>query len=174
MLKVQKILINLAKILIKYSDEVNERETEKYYECLTLVCKREEFNLSHLGFDSYGEILKKKGKLSKASIKKLKIGLSFQGFLYQVLKIVVNKLKQRGSSEAERNFIEYFCAMAYFYIPEVRQKLLESFKESLIFNEQNDISPVFKFDTKESEIKNKDFMSLFDWEKDFYRYLKVY
>ena len=174
MVKVQSALIDLAKKLIKYSDEVSEHFTEKYYECLTLICKRDELSLNCLGFESYDEILIKKAKLSKLHNQKLKVGVSFQGFIYQTFKIIINKLKLKGISNAERNFIEYFCAMAYFCIPEIRQQLLDAFKDSFILlNKDEEMKDTFKYDIKEIQIKNKHFMSLFDWEKDFYRYLRV-
>ena len=76
--------------------------------------------------------------------------------------------------KGERYFIENFCALAYFKIPDFRHKLLSCLikKEDSSFEEIKDTD--FHLETNNFEDKkNKYFMSLFDWEKDFYVYLEV-
>jgi len=44
-------LIDVAKHLLEYSDQVDEFLRELYYETLILINNREELDLSYMGFD---------------------------------------------------------------------------------------------------------------------------
>lgn len=50
MIRVQSILIELAKHLLEYADQVDESLRELYYEGLILINNREEIDLNYMGF----------------------------------------------------------------------------------------------------------------------------
>lgn len=137
-----------------------------------------------MGFDkeTYGYLLKNASitnlnkNQSKADVKtlnqKFKVGLSYMHFLYQTLEKVLIKLNQKAPNPEEKLFIENFCALSYFRIPEFRTKFIDCLK-----NKEDDEWRGMEWawdheDKPKDEFKNKYFTSLFDWEKNFYTYLK--
>lgn len=184
----QRILIGIAKHLIDYSDEVPHTLRPVYYESLLLLMNRGEFELNFMGFDSsYAEFLKNAQKISfknettnlKIEVKmiqrKLEVCERYQALLYQTLQKVMEKFSKKGLPDKEREFVEQFTAIAYFRIPEFRKKLLER-----IFKQIKDIKidewrgTEWNLDEQiDNEKKNQQFVALFDWENDFYVYLKV-
>ena len=183
----QKILIGLTKHCLDNCDEVPNSLRPVYYETLLMLIHRAEFELNYMGFDeSYKEFLKNAQKTSfkndvggpKIELKniqqKLKVCESYQSMLYHALQKVVAKLSSRGLPDKEREFVEQFMAIAYFRIPEFRKKLLECLREDIEHIPILEWRGVeWKFDDNlETNTKNQHFISLFDWEKDFYVYLK--
>ena len=184
----QRILISIAKHLVDYSDEVPVTLRPIYYETLLLIMKRGELQLNFMGFDqSYSEFLKNAQKMSfknenvsnKLEVKniqrKLEVCERYQTLLYMTLKKVLEKINQKGLPTKERDFIEQFTAIAYFRIPEFRKKMLER-----IYNATKDFTieewrgTEWKLGEKiNDDKKNPQLLAFFDWEGDFYVYLKV-
>lgn len=176
----QNILVDLAEHLLNYSDEIDERIREMYYELLAIVCNREELNLHSMGFDqstyeylqSLGTkmIFQKGQSRSKAELKflalKMKIGLNYQNFLYETLLKILCKFTQKAINVKEKFFIENFCAYAYFRIPEFRHQFLECFIEQN--KEQEQLFEIFN-DPKQKPIGS----ATYDWEKNFHKFLKT-
>jgi len=176
----QSTLISLSNHLLDYADEMDEKIREFYYNLFTIAINREEFNLHSMGFDqsNYDFLLKLGSKMSfqkgenksKNVLKflafKMKVGLSYQSFLYKTLLKVLSKFSQKAINVNEKHFIENFCALAYFRIPEFRNEFLESFIE------QNKEQPlVFE---GWNEPKQKPIASyIHDWEKNFHKFLKT-
>ncbi|EAR90403.2 hypothetical protein TTHERM_00112530 (macronuclear) [Tetrahymena thermophila SB210] len=187
LLQSQDILIDVAKHLSQYADEVDEYLRDNYYDCLKIIINRGEFDLNYMGFDeSYhflletaqGAQLKKTG-FNKEAIRKLnlkmKVALSYQKLLYSILEKVLDKLNQKALSDKERQFVENYCAVAYFRIPEFRQKLLSVVIKSDDIEITEWRGTEYQLDeTKNNKLaKNNEFISLFDWEQSFYRFLKT-
>lgn len=111
--------------------------------------------------------------LSKSDMKtlkkKLKIGLNYQHFLYQALDKVLSKLNQKGVDSDEKLFVENYCALSYFRIPEFRNRFLECLTENEEEGRGNGIE--MEEGGKDAQT-NKYFSSFFDWEKNFYVYVK--
>ena len=107
---------------------------------------------------------------------KMKVAVSYQGFLYQTLKKVLEFLNRGAVHEKEQNFVETFCAIAYFRVPEFRNKLLEclSLPKDKEFNttEWRGSEWLFVPECDDSK-KNMQIVSFFDWDKNFYVYLNV-
>ena len=184
----QRILIGIAKHLIEYADEVPNTLRPIYYESLLLIFERGEFELNYMGFDeSYSEFLKNAQKMSfknesgapKVEVKnfqrKLEVCERYQTLLYQTLQKVLSKFNMKGLSDKEREFVEQFAAIVYFRIPEFRKKML-----GRLYDEIKDINidewrgTEWKLEEDiDDEKKNKQFVSLFDWQGCFYVYLKV-
>ena len=105
LLQCQNIFIELANHLMNYADEMDEKIRELYYDILTIICNREELNLHSMGFDqsTYEYLMHLGSKMSfqkgesktKNEIKylalKMKVGLSYQSFLYHSLLKVLSK-----------------------------------------------------------------------------------
>lgn len=111
--------------------------------------------------------------LSKSDLKtlnkKLKIGLNYQNFLYQALDKVLSKLNQKSVDSDEKYFVENFCALSYFRIPEFRNRFLECLTE----NEEEGRGKEMEMEEGGKDTQsNKYFSSFFDWEKNFYVYVK--
>ncbi|KAL4468703.1 hypothetical protein ABPG74_005206 [Tetrahymena malaccensis] len=187
LLQSQDILIDVAKHLSQYADEVDEYLRDNYYECLKIIINRGEFDLNYMGFDdtyhflletAQGAQLKKTG-FNKEAIRKLnlkmKVALSYQKLLYSILEKVLDKLNQKALSDKERQFVENYCAVAYFRIPEFRQKLLSVVIKSDDIEITEWRGTEYQLDeTKNNKLtKNNEFISLFDWEQSFYRFLKT-
>ncbi|KAL4500572.1 hypothetical protein ABPG72_002996 [Tetrahymena utriculariae] len=186
LLQSQDILIDVAKHLSQYADEVDEYLRDNYYECLKIIINRGEFDLNYMGFDeSYHFLLQtaqgaqlKKG-FNKEAIRKLnlkmKVALSYQKLLYSILEKVLDKLNQKALSDKERQFVENYCAVAYFKIPEFRQKLLSVVIKSDDIEITEWRGTEYQLDeTKNNKLaKNSEFISLFDWEQSFYKFLKT-
>ena len=153
-----------------------------------MVGNRGELELSYLGFnDQFNDFLKSdrqnnsnKPINSKSEFKifskKIKIGLIYQKYLYDSLNIVLQKLNQKGASDNERIFVENFCAIAYFKIPEFRVKILSCITKTNDIDIPEWRGTEYKLDENfENKTKKYNlFISLFDWEQEFYRFLKVY
>jgi hypothetical protein len=187
LLAAQKLLTGLARNLLDYCDEVPITLKPVIYECLTLILNRGEFDLNFMGFGKgYKELMSPSKSQTKAvdaaNMKidmknvdqKLKVCLTYQTFLYQALQKVLEKLNQKGIPDKEREFVEQFTAIAYFRIPEFRNKLLENLirKEDPIIDEWRGTEWGLDEEILEEQ-KNQQFVSLFDWENEFYVYLRV-
>ena len=180
LLQCQNIFIELANHLMNYADEMDEKIRELYYDILTIICNREELNLHSMGFDqsTYEYLMHLGSKMSfqkgesktKNEIKylalKMKVGLSYQSFLYHSLLKVLSKFEQKALNENEKHFTENFCALCYFRIPEFRSHFLENFIEKTKNQEQ--LYEIF------AEPKGKPIgTGNYDWEKNFHKFLKT-
>jgi len=183
----QRILTSIAKHIIDYADEVPVSLRPIYYESLLVIMNRGELQLNFMGFDeSYKDFLKNAQKISfknegyscKVEIKNIKTKFEvcerYQALLYQALQKVLDKVNQKGLPDKERAFIEEYTAIAYFRVPEFRKKMLEK-----IHNAVKEIKidewrgTEWMLDEKIAENqKNQQIVALFDWERDFYVYLK--
>jgi hypothetical protein len=175
----QQILIDLAKHLLEYADQVDEGLRDNYYDCLLQIINREELDLGYMGFDSEDKKVHK-SELRKVDIqkldlknqniyKKLRVCLSYQNFLYQTTELVLQKIVDRAQNEKEKQFLNNFIALAYFRIPEFRQAFLGCLLSSQ--NYQKDIhewQEVAEQTDGQVDVKMKYFLSLFNWQKDFY------
>lgn len=180
LMRTQLMMIDLADHLLSYADEGNEKIRNSYYTTLKLIMNRGELDIAQMRFDeSYNFLLDpasqaKKRQLDKKVLLKMDVSVTYQEFLYKVLEKVLYKLNLKGGEKAERDFIDNFCAIAFFKIPEFRVKLLECVKsvnnveitewrgtewklDDLITDDQRDIYLI----------------SLFNWEHEFYRFVKV-
>ena len=183
----QKILIGLTKHALENCDEVPNSLRPVYFETLLMLIHRAEFELNYMGFDeSYEEFLKNAQKTSfkndatgpKADLKniqqKLKVCESYQALLYHALQKVLNKMSQKGLPDKEREFVEHFTAIAYFRIPEFRERLLNTLKKDVENVEIPELRGLeWGFGEHLIENKNQHLFALFDWERNFYVYLKV-
>ena len=108
---------------------------------------------------------------------KMRVCVSYQSFLYNTLKKVLNKLNQKGVNSVERVFVGNFCALAYFRIPEFRSSLLDCLSKNLDIQITEwrgaEYNLTFDESFEHEDQKNKQLVSLFDWENEFYVYLKV-
>lgn len=180
LIKTQLMMIDLAEHLLCYADEGNEKIKSSYYKALKLLLNRGELDIAQMGFDeSYSFLLDpasqaKKRQFDKTVLLKMDVGLRYQQFLYDVLDKVLLKLNLKGGDKDERDFIDNFCAIAYFKIPEFRSKLQECVKKT------NDIEITEWRGTEwkleehiTEEQRDPHLSSLFNWEKSFYRFLRV-
>ena len=149
---------------------------------------RGELQLNFMGFDeSYKDFLKNAQKISfknegyncKVEIKNIKTKFEvcerYQALLYQALQKVLDKVNQKGLPDKERAFIEEFTAIAYFRVPEFRKKMLERIHNSvkdMKIEEWRGTEWMLDENIDENK-KNAQIVALFDWERDFYVYLKV-
>lgn len=97
-----------------------------YFRCLESLLKRGELDLNSLGFDSR--------KPGKSRGRKLEIGLKYQNFSYEILDQVLRKVLQKGLSDFQRKFIEFYLAHCYFRVPKFRLILLLSMENFQISN----------------------------------------
>lgn len=151
MVKTQELFIELGHLLSSSYEKIDTQNEKVYYACLTFLLKRGEFELSALGFDQ---------DLSKTQIEnKKRVGLKYQKLLYKLLGFVFNDLEQKGLSEYQRTFIEFFLSYSYFRVPEFRHELLS------VLSDQNVTKSYVEKENKELE------SVLLDWGKDFYVHL---
>jgi hypothetical protein len=188
LIKTQTVLIELARHMLEFCDEINDQLKSLYYQCLKLIFNRGEFDIGSMGFDeSYSDLLnnasntsfKKGAGSSKYDVKtlnaKLKVSLDYQNFMYQTLKKMLTKLNQKDANPDERVFVENFCAIAYFRIPEFQRSLLKCLTkpDDPLIQEWRGTEYDINNISAEEEKKNLHFIALFDWEKEFYRFLRV-
>ncbi|KAL4460366.1 hypothetical protein ABPG74_000117 [Tetrahymena malaccensis] len=190
LIRAQSILIEVAKHLLEYADQVDEILRELYYETLILINNREELDLSYMGFDrdqkeqlfneimQIGDIKKMENDENQPTkAKKVRICLTYEGFLYHTLEKVLQKLDQKGFNDKERQFVENFSALAFFRITAFREKLITCIldieqSQSQKKDINNWVQDQIIIDEAQADKKNKFLMSLFEWEQDFYRYLQ--
>jgi len=149
---------------------------------------RGELQLNFMGFDqSYAEFLKNAQKISfksdascnkldvKTIQRKLEVCERYQALLYMTLKKVLEKFNQKGLPTRERDFVEQFTAIAYFRVPEFRNKMLEKISAATKdFTIEEWRGTEWKLgENIHDDKKNPQLLALFDWENDFYVYLKV-
>eukprot|EP01017_Pseudomicrothorax_dubius_P027989 TRINITY_DN3285_c0_g1_i4.p1 TRINITY_DN3285_c0_g1~~TRINITY_DN3285_c0_g1_i4.p1 ORF type:complete len:318 (-),score=65.06 TRINITY_DN3285_c0_g1_i4:1056-2009(-) len=111
---------------------------------------------------------------------KIIVSVSYQNFLYKTLERVLEKLSHKGVEESERNFIEHFLALAYFRVPEFRDRLLACLTKGADLNieewklvEQAKEVTASRFTGPPTPSSGRtNFLSLFDWDKEFYQYIK--
>eukprot|EP01017_Pseudomicrothorax_dubius_P027990 TRINITY_DN3285_c0_g1_i9.p1 TRINITY_DN3285_c0_g1~~TRINITY_DN3285_c0_g1_i9.p1 ORF type:complete len:592 (-),score=116.91 TRINITY_DN3285_c0_g1_i9:199-1974(-) len=111
---------------------------------------------------------------------KIIVSVSYQNFLYKTLERVLEKLSHKGVEESERNFIEHFLALAYFRVPEFRERLLACLTKGADLNieewklvEQAKEVTASRFTGSSTPSSGRtNFLSLFDWDKEFYQYIK--
>lgn len=180
LLQSQNILIELVNHLMKYADEMDEKIRELYYNLLTIICNREELNLHSMGFDqsTYEYLMNLGSKMSfqkgqsrtKNEIKylalKMKVGLSYQNFLYHTLLKVLSKFEQKALNENEKHFTENFCVLAYFRIPEFRMQFLENFIEK---TKNQELLFEIYVEPKQKPIG----LGIYDWERNFHKFIKT-
>lgn len=151
MMKTQELFIKIGHLLANSYEKVDNISEKIYYSCLTSLLKRGEFDLSSLGFDQ---------QLTKNQLEsKKKMGLRYQKLLYKLLSLVFDDLEQKGLSECQRNFIEFFLSCSYFRIPEFRHEML------WVLTDQHMTKSHIEKENKEIE------SVLLDWGKDFYKHL---
>lgn len=151
MIATQHLFIELGNLLCSSYEKLNTAIENVYYNCLTLLLKRGEFDLSSLCYDQ--DLSKKQLELKK------KVGIDYQKLLYKLLDNIFNDLEQKGLKDHQRSFIEFFLSYAYFRIPQFRSQLL-----SVLNNEKTTKSQIDK--------QNQDIESvLLDWDKDFYAHI---
>ena len=152
---------------------MNEDYADRFYRCLKLIFNREELHLDYLGFSEDNlEILTSNKKIPFELNKKLKVCLEFQEIFYQILKKVLLNLRHKGFTEEKKGFIENFCTLAYFQIPEFRKELLKSIQRES--EEELKLNNFYLYDKKLKLFsEEKRIMNAQDWDKDFYRYLNV-
>jgi len=183
----QKILIGLTKHALENCDEVPNSLRPVYFETLLMLIHRAEFELNYMGFDeSFEEFLNNAQKTSfkndgggpKVDLKniqqKLKVCESYQSLLYHALQKVLNKMSQKGLPDKEREFVEHFTAIAYFRIPEFRERLLNCLRKDIKDVQIPEWRGIeWRLDESIDDNKNPHLFALFDWERNFYIYLKV-
>ena len=186
----QKVMIDLAKYLMEYCDQVPLTLRPLYFECLTLIFLRGELELNFMGFDTeLNDPLQEnnlKNNINSNGLNsgaagaknmdlKMKVATSYQSLLYHTLQKVLEFLSRGAVNEKEQSFAETFCAIAYFRVPEFRNQLLaclSSSKDASSTNEWKESQWFLELESDESK-KNKQIVSFFDWNKHFYSYLKV-
>jgi hypothetical protein len=174
----QILMIDLAEHFLACAEDANEKLRASYYHILKLLMNRGEFDLANVGFDESATILLTGGvgkHISKEMLSKMEVGVKFQALLINILEKVLYKLNLKGCDVDERNFIDNFCAIAYFKIPEFRIKLLDSIKKhdfNQPINEWRGTEWVLE-DPISDDKRDKHLLNLFDWEKNFYRFVKV-
>ncbi|EGR27741.1 hypothetical protein IMG5_190360 [Ichthyophthirius multifiliis] len=187
LIRVQDLLINLAQHLLEYADQVDESLRELYYEALILINNREELDLSYIGFqqeqmEQYiksGKTLPNVKNLEVQAIekqpllKKIKICLTYESYLIETLENVLIKLDQKGGNEKERQFIENFCALAFFRIPQFKKKFLECLENEQGKEKNPQIDEWFdNISSINLNGKTSFLASLFSWEQNYYQYLE--
>lgn len=175
-------MIELADQILQWADEGNETLKALYYNILKLLMNRGEFDLANIGFDENHNFLLTGAKnasfkqLNKEVLNKMEVGLKYQEILYKLLDKVLYKLNLKGCNNEEKNFVDNFCAIAYFKIPEFRSKLLDCVVKGENYNqtilewrgtEWNLDDPI------SDDKRDKHLLNLFDWEQHFYQFLKV-
>lgn len=180
LMRTQLMMIDLADHLISYADEGDEKIRKIYYETLKLILNRGELDISQIGFDeSFNFLLDQASlanrKLDKNTLLKMDVGLAYQQFLYKALEKVLHKLNLKGGEEKEMDFIDNFCAIAYFQIPEFRIKLLECAQKETDTEITEWRGTEWKLeDLVMDNQRDQYLLSLFNWEAVFYRFLKVF
>lgn len=182
----QQILIDLAEHLLEYIDKVPKDLSLLYEQCLSKAVVRGEFQLNFVGFDEDEASplnLHRKDSSNRAQDvkntrqKKAAVAISYQRFMYSTLGYVLKLVDLDGLDESKKNFAAMFCAIAYFRIPEFRERLLkrlESTKdEKVVIPELRDTEWQLTGEADDQRKKNQDIISLFDWEKIFYFHIKV-
>lgn len=181
LLKTQLMMIDLADHLLSYADEGNEKIRNSYYHTLKLMLNRGELDISQMGFDESCSFLldaasqAKKRQIDKTILLKMDVALRYQQFLYGALEKVLHKLNLKGGEKDEKDFIDNFCAIAYFKIPEFRAKLLDVVRKSNEVEITEWRGTEWKLEEKiTDEQRDPHLFSLFNWEKSFYRFLRVF
>ena len=179
-MRTQLMMIDLADHLLSYADEGNEKIRNSYYVTLKLIMNRGELDIAQMRFDETFNFLldpasqAKKRQFDKKVLLKMDVSLSFQQFLYKALDKVLYKLNQKGGEKAERDFIDNFCAIAYFKIPEFRVKLLECIKKVNVIEINEWRGTEWKLDDAITDDQRDLYLvKLFNWENAFYKFLKV-
>jgi len=156
--KSQLHLLELGTHCVQFADVADYQLRCYYYNILTLLFLRGEFNIENIRFKESlnGEMLDTKKK----------IGLQFQAILYKALWLSLSKFSMRGLTADQQEFVETFLAVAFFRVPEFRAIILDTLhKDSDVNNEE------WKQLAKEEETKNIGIFNVFNWSGEFYAYL---
>jgi hypothetical protein len=172
---------------MEYADNFPITLKPQLFEILTELLTRGEFELNYMGFNNaekkaaFPEKFKYIGDVegapkvdSKLIQKKIKVSENYQTFLYTGLGIVLKKLNAKGLPDKERIFVEQFSAVAYFRIPEFRERILQKLvnDDDVKITEWRGTDWGLYEEIKDDK-KNKEFVSFFDWENEFYAMLRV-
>lgn len=152
MIQAQELFMQIATNLYLAADKLETSLQQDYYECMRVLLRRGELDLSALSFDSAS---------TKRNLQtKQKIALQYQTLLYKLLSDVFDYLDQQGLNGIHTDFIEFYLAYAYFRIPEFRVRLLDllSIEKSTIYTDKGKIIEIDSV--------------LMDWDKGFYSYIK--
>lgn len=152
MLQAQELLIQIADSLFVAADKLDTNLQHDYYECMKILLRRGELDLSSLGFEELS--------IKRNIQMKHRVALQYQCLVYKLLNAVFDNLDQQDLHEIHKNFIEFYIAYAYFRIPEFRVQLLDtlSIEKTTIYTDR----------CKTIEIDSV----LVDWDKDFYNHIK--
>lgn len=137
LIKAQKEFIEYGWHCVNFADYVNYDLKKHYYSILTNLFKRGELELGQVGFfgkDSAAGSMVISGPNMAANMntveakelkERQKIASKYSLLLMYTLNYSLQKLARKELDFYKRDFLELFLAVAYFRIPEFRQKFLE-------------------------------------------------
>lgn len=128
LMKGERILIDFAFKVIHYIHEDIADLNELCWQILTVLLKRGEFKLSHLGYNKMEKDAIARGDQNDELQMKVDVGLKYMELLNSLLKETLRSLEVKGDT-AEQAFAEKFCSYAYFRIPLFREHILEAIRE---------------------------------------------
>lgn len=156
LLSAQEEMLRLGEHLSDHCEKIDYNIRPHYYQCLSDLLKRAELDLGSLSLNVHNKGLFKV---------KTAIGMKFISLLNRLLCVSLPKLKIRGADPRIYTFVEYFLAIAYFRIPNVKEIILRAIQKKM----WEELS-CFKY-FEESEETNIEYAPMLDWNSSFYSYL---
>lgn len=176
----QSMFIEIGEHVLEYIVNVQASCREEYFRTLKLIFLRHELDINNMAFDkSYNTLLSKNPQKlvisgSKYLIfqEKVKEGCAYQKLLYRTLELVFKSYESISLAENEKDFCDFFLAVAYFRIPEFREHLLKIFRERewASFPELKLIDHYIEGKAP-SAPDHKEYSSHFDWDESFFKFL---
>ena len=149
-------LLELGFHCVQVADFADYQLRSYYYNILTALFLRGEFNLENVRFKKNVE-----GSLIKP---KQNIGLKFQSLLYKTLHIALSKLTIKGLTSDQSEFVNYFLAIAFVKIPEFHKQILESLHR----DSDTHYEDAIQISKGKEEKKCDSIYNLYNWVNEFY------
>lgn len=158
----QNIYLDVGEHVLKYADTVAFELRNSYYDSLNLLIRRGEMDLGHMELSRTRD--------SPIHAVKLQTAARYRSFLRKILTLALGKLNLRGVDASIMNFTETTIALAYFRIPEFKDKLLACLKRKSfgVVEEWRNT----QWDLETEVAISAEYLPMFDWHHFFYRLLE--
>jgi hypothetical protein len=147
----QEVMLSLAGHLMEFAPVVMYDIQPYYFECLTLLLLRGELDLGYL--------------TPLNTLRKQEIGGRYMHFLRHSLMLALKQLNVKGADAKLQVFVDTMLVIAYFRLPNFKEKLLQGIKAKKLRP-----IPEWKdnvFDLLE-EHESAVLLPVLDWENNFY------
>ena len=165
-IKAQEVLVTMGTHCLSFVEFTEMNFRNSYYEILYLILHRGELDLNQIGFGNLSpKLLSDKRLMSE----KEKVAVKYQHLIYEGLRFSIEKLTRKAIDFYKKDFVTFNIAIAYFKVPEFREKFLHAIvtDPSKSFVELK--NPLHL--RQDEEVKKTTIEHFFNWDDKFYKWI---